>query len=106
MNKDNNISEEQLNAFLDGELESEERSCLFNEAERSDDLDQRLCQKRKLKELVQHAYKDVPQPKRRLAGRRTRGSMVSLAIAASLLLALGVTSGMFIRGFLVLIVQC
>lgn len=100
MNKDDKISEEQLNAFLDGELEPEERSCLFNEAELSDDLDQRLCQQRKLKELVQHAYMDVPAPKRHLAGRRTRSGLVGLAMAASLLLVVGVSAGMFIRGYL------
>ena len=100
MNKDDKISEEQLNAFLDGELESEERNCLFNEAERSDDLDQRLCQQRKLKELVQHAYRDVPAPKRLLAGRRTHTGMAGLAMAASLLLVLGVTAGLFMRGYL------
>jgi len=100
MNKDDKVSEEQLNAFLDGELESEERSCLFNEAERSAELGQRLCQQRKLKELVQHAYQDVPEPKRRLAGRRSRTGMVGLAMAASLLLILGITTGLFMRGFL------
>lgn len=100
MNKDDKISEEQLNAFLDGELESEERTCLFNEAELSDDLDQRLCQQRKLKELVQHAYREVPAPKRHLSGRRTRTGIVGLAMAASLLLVLGVTAGMFMRGYL------
>jgi intracellular sulfur oxidation DsrE/DsrF family protein len=100
MNKDDKISEEQLNAFLDGELESEERSCLFNEAERSADLDQRLCQQRKLKELVQHAYKNVPAPKRRLAERRTPTGMAGLAMVATLLLTIGVTTGMFMRGYL------
>ena len=98
MNKDDNISEEQLNAFVDGELESEERSCLFNEAERSEELDQRLCQQRKLKELVKHAYKDVPAPKRLLAGGRTGTGMVGLGVAASLLLVLGLTAGIFMRG--------
>jgi intracellular sulfur oxidation DsrE/DsrF family protein len=100
MNKDDKISEEQLNAFLDGELESEERSCLFNEAELSDDLDQRLCQQRKLKELVKHAYRDVPQPNRLLSGRRTRTGLVGLAMAACLLLVVGFTTGMFMRGHL------
>lgn len=100
MNKDDKISEEQLNAFLDGELESEERSCLFNEAELSAELDQRLCQQRKLKELVKHAYRDVPEPKRLLAGRRSRTGLVGLAMAASLLLVLGVTVGLFMRGYL------
>ena len=70
MKKEDHISEEQLNAFVDGELDSEEISCLFDEAEQSAELDQRLCQQRKLKELVKHAYQDVPEPRRHLSGQR------------------------------------
>ena len=99
MKNDDHISEEQLNAFVDGELDSEERSCLFNEAEQSAELDQRLCQQRKLKELVKHAYRDVPEPRRRLTGRRTRSSMLGLATAASMLLLLGVTTGQLLPRF-------
>ena len=99
MKNDDHISEEQLNAFVDGELDSEERSCLFNEAEQSAELDQRLCQQRKLKELVKHAYRDVPEPRRRLTGRRTRSSMLGLATAASMLLLLGVTAGQLLPRF-------
>ncbi len=96
MKKDEHISEEQLNAFVDGELDSEEKSCLFNEAEQSAELDQRLCQQRKIKELVKHAYRDVPEPRRLLSARRSRNSMIGLAIAASMLLVLGVTTGLLI----------
>jgi intracellular sulfur oxidation DsrE/DsrF family protein len=96
MNKDDQISEEQLNAFVDGELDSEEKSCLFDKAEQSAELDQRLSQQRKLKELVKHAYDDVPEPKRRLTGQTIPRSMFSLAIAASVLLLLGITTGLLI----------
>lgn len=99
MNKEQDISEEQLNAFVDGELESEERSALFDEAERSVELDQRLCQQRKLKELVQHAYKEVPEPRRLLSGRGPRTSLIGMATAASLLLLVGAISGLFMHGF-------
>jgi intracellular sulfur oxidation DsrE/DsrF family protein len=96
MNKDEYTSEEQLNAFVDGELDSEEKSCLFAEAEQSPELDQRLCQQRKLKELVKHAYDDVPEPTRRLTGQTIPRSIFSLAIAASVLLLLGITTGLLI----------
>jgi len=98
MKKEDHISEEQLNAFLDGELDSEEISCLFDEAEQSAELDQRLCQQRKLKELVKHAYQDVPEP-RQLSSQRDRSSVLGLAAAASMLLVLGVTSGFLIAGY-------
>jgi intracellular sulfur oxidation DsrE/DsrF family protein len=99
MNKDEHISEEQLNAFVDGELDAEERSRLFDEAEQSAELDQRLCQQRKIKELVKHAYRDVPEPRRRLTGHRTRSSMLGLATAASMLLILGITAGQLLPRF-------
>ena len=35
MNKDKHVSEEQLNAFLDGELEPEETNTFFDDAEQS-----------------------------------------------------------------------
>jgi len=99
MNKDEHISEEQLNAFVDGELDSEESSNLFDEAERSAELEQRLCQQRKIKELVKHAYRDVPEARRRLSGRRTHKSMLGLAVAASMLLIIGITTGQLMPRF-------
>jgi len=99
MNKDDHVSEEQLNAFVDGELDSEENSCLFDAAEQSAELDQRLCHQRKLKELVKHAYQDVPEPRRRLTRQRTPSSMLGMAIAASMLLLLGVATGLLTPRF-------
>jgi len=100
MKKDENISEEQLNAFVDGELETEEVSGLFDEAEQSADLDQRICKQRKLKELVKHAYRDIPEPKRLLPGSRMTGSTVGLALVASAILVLGAVTGLLLHGFL------
>ena len=98
MKKDEIISEEQLNAFVDGELEPEESNCLFDEAERSTDLDQRVCQQRKLKELVKHAYRDIPKPKRHLAGSHIPKSLLGMALAASALLVIGAATGLFVDG--------
>jgi intracellular sulfur oxidation DsrE/DsrF family protein len=100
MKKDENISEEQLNAFVDDELDTEEISGLFDEAEQSSDLDQRICQQRKLKELVKYAYRDIPEPKRLLPVRRMPGSTLGLALVASVLLVLGAVTGLSLHGFL------
>ena len=100
MNEGENIAEEQLNAFVDGELESEERAGLFDEAERSSELNHRLCQQRKLKELLKHAYRDVPEPRRLLPGRRTPHSTLGGALAASVPLGVGVGAGLVVHGFL------
>ena len=100
MKKDEHVSEERLNALIDGELDSEEGNALFSEAEQSAELDQRLCQQRKLKELVKHAYQDVPEPRRFLARKGKGRGMFGMAFAASVLILLGVTSGLFLRGFI------
>ena len=97
MKKDEQISEEQLNAFIDGELDSEEKSSLFNEAEKSAELDQRLCQQRKLKDLIKHAYREVPKANRRLPGTRARRGILGMALAAGMLLVVGLTSGALIH---------
>lgn len=100
MKKDQHISEEQLNAFVDGELEPEETNAVFDEAEHSAELDQRLCQQRKLKELVKHAYRDidVPQPSSTL--RRLPGSVFGLAMVATVLLVVGAFGALFVHGYM------
>ena len=100
MKKDENISEEQLNAFVDGELESEEISSVFDEAEQSAELDQRLCRQRKLKEFVSYAYREVPEPKRHSPVRRMPKSALGMAMVASVLLVLGATAGLLFHGFI------
>jgi len=93
MNKDKEFSEEQINALVDGELEPEEKSRLYNEAARSEELDQRLCQQRKIKELVKIAYEDVPPPNRGAKPPLTRAGIFGRAIAATVLVAVGLAAG-------------
>lgn len=92
MKKVEKYSEEQLNAFVDGELDPEEKSGLYNDAARSPELDQRLCQHRKLKELMQHAYDDVPPPRPGKTAFR-RSGFSGRALAATLLLGVGLAAG-------------
>ena len=95
MKKDEQVSEEQLNAFTDGELDTEEESRIFELSDESLELDARLCQQRKLKEMVQHAYRNVPQARTRSAQTGSRGRVLGMAAAAMLLLAMGVSIGWF-----------
>lgn len=95
MNRDERISDEQLSAFTDGELETDEENRIFSLTEECPELDGRLCQQRKLKELVQHAYRDVPRPRRGDGQRGVRSGPLGLAAAAVLLLALGAAGGWF-----------
>jgi len=96
MRKEDQISDEQLDAFTDGELEAEEENRIFTLADECPELDVRLCRQRKLKELVQHAYRDVPRPRRRDTRRGPRRKdLLGLAAAAVLLLTAGMAGGWF-----------
>ena len=95
MDRKDQFSEEQLNAFVDGELDSDEKSRVFKESQKSEELDRRLCQQSKVKELVKHAYADVPAPMRRQDLGRMRKGFWGNAMAASILLVLGVTIGLY-----------
>ena len=100
MKKDEHFSEEQLNAFVDGELDPEEKSRLYNESAGSPELDMRLCQMRKLKELVRHAYDDVPAPKRPRGPTLRRSGPFGRALVAGVLLAIGATAGYLGHGLI------
>ena len=93
MNTHQGFSEEQLNAFVDDELDPADKQRVFSDASHSDDFDQRLCQQRKVKELVKMAYEDIPRPGRKGPTPLGRGGIFSRALVASLLLAVGLAMG-------------
>jgi len=66
---------------------------VFAAAEGDPGLDQRLCQQRKLGELVRHAYEDLPRPRRMRDNGRRRGPLGG-ALAASVLILLGLAGGL------------
>lgn len=89
-------SDEYLNAFLDGELDSPERSALLEEIIRNPALSARVCELQKVHEMVQLAYHSAAAPEQPAPppGRTHRGTRtVRMAIAAMLLLALGTLAG-------------
>ena len=100
MKKDEHFSEEQLNAFVDGELDPEEKSRLYNQSADSPDLDLRLCQLRKLKELVRHAYDDVPPATRPGGPPLRRSGPFGRSLVAGVLLAVGATAGYLGHGLI------
>jgi intracellular sulfur oxidation DsrE/DsrF family protein len=100
MKRHEEFSEEQLNAFVDDELDPEEKSRLYNAATHSTDLDQRLCQQRRMKELVKHAYDKVPAPTRPKSPSLSRGGFLGRALAASILLIVGLSGGMLVHQYL------
>ena len=85
MNKQDEYSNEAVSAYVDGELERDERVALLQAASRSEGLAGRICEAGYLKELVQGAYQE-PE-KRIVASRAPRGSQggwVGYAAAATL----------------------
>jgi intracellular sulfur oxidation DsrE/DsrF family protein len=94
MNKDDIISDEQLNAFTDSELDTEEENRILNLSEDSPELSKRMCEQRRLKEMVRHAYRDVPQPRHKLE-RKGKSNRLFVSAVAAILLAVGGFAGWF-----------
>lgn len=89
---DRSISDEHLNAFVDGQLDVDEKSRILGTINGDDDLGRRACELRRLRELVQHAYETPPPPPHR-SPIDARLPVWRQAIAASLLLLLGGAMG-------------
>ena len=79
------VSDERLNAFVDGELEASEKSEVFEALGEDSTLSQRACELRQLSELVRHAYDHPPQSERlQKKEARRRVSPFGQVAAASL----------------------
>lgn len=96
---DKNFSDEFLNAFIDDQLAPEEKSRAYPIINQDKALSQRVCELRKMRDLVQLAYKDVPTAPTPQAGR-SKGSTrrYTAAVAAGLVLSVGVAMGWVLRG--------
>lgn len=97
MNKDKNyISDEELCAFLDEQLDAGERDRVLLAINADSRVNQRMNELRLLRDMVQHAYEEPP---RRSALSQT-SAMISKsssrwAVAACLVLSIGVLVGWF-----------
>lgn len=90
------LTPEYLNAFVDGELAADERERVMGLLESDPDFKMRACELRTLKEMVKGAYAEAPAaPVRSNVGGL--GSGLKQAIAAGLLLALGLGGGWLAR---------
>ena len=88
MNPD--ISYEQLNAFIDDELDMAEKDLLFAQFEADPEVAQQVCDLRAVKELVRHGYAEPPVLARKEWARKFH---VPTSLVAGAMLALGVTLG-------------
>lgn len=86
-----NFSDEYLNAFVDDQLDAEEKGRAFESIERDDALKARVCDLRGLKEKVKLAYPPLPESR-----KRKFDFGYAQAIAACLLLLTGCALGWII----------
>jgi intracellular sulfur oxidation DsrE/DsrF family protein len=95
MTNNNDISNELLNAYLDNELDSEERGEIMAALENDPALAGRLCELRNTKELTQFAYNISPSFRHHGAQWKYGKRFITMSLAASLWLAVGSLAGWF-----------
>jgi len=88
------ISDEELCAYIDDELDFEERTRILEQLEQSDELTHQAQELRQLQAMLRHAYRTPPPApshnKKENAAHHARN-----ALAAGLLLAVGAVTGWF-----------
>ncbi|MDZ7661971.1 hypothetical protein [Thiohalophilus sp.] len=89
------FSDEHLNAYLDNQLDSEERGLLLEELRRDQELAARVCKLQKVQDMVQLAYHNVAsEQSARQPGRRWP-LYFAQAASALLIMGLGLSIGWF-----------
>jgi len=96
MNNRNHISDELLNAFVDGQLDAKEKEQIFAQIAKDPVLNKRVCELRSCRELVQLAFQNVPPApirSRHLSATNSYSHPWITGIAASVLVAIGILIG-------------
>ena len=93
MSDDKDFSEERLNAFIDGELDTAEKDEIFEALGEDSALSQQVCELRQLSELVRHAYEKPPESEKYDKPEPLRMSRWGRAASATLLVGLGAMLG-------------
>ena len=87
------FSSEFLNAFVDDQLTAEEKAEAYEWINQNTSLNREVCELRKIRDLVQLGYKNLPTPPVRPADNNNSKKKYFFGIAASLTLALGIAMG-------------
>jgi len=99
MRPEDTISDEILNAFIDNELEDNERAEVLDRLERDPELETKYSELRQIKERMALAYSEIPEPRKRkkeyLPGLRI--SYTQAAAIVAFLLISGVFTGWIAR---------
>jgi intracellular sulfur oxidation DsrE/DsrF family protein len=93
MNKDRRFSDEFLNAFVDNQLTPDEKSRAYAEISQDEELNRHVCELRKVHDLVQLAYRDVPAAPVPATASVARRQLRFGAVAAAVVLATGIALG-------------
>lgn len=92
MSQEKKISDEIISAFVDNQLSLEDKEQLYSQISSDQDLNRQVCEIRKIRDMLQLAYRDVPQPPDQTADRKT-SRYGWRNIAAVAVLALGIVVG-------------
>lgn len=92
MNRDKTLSDEQLNAYVDGQLDLKEQSRLLEMVRDNPELGRRNCSLQKAHELVRLTYQSEPVPDT-TSPPRTPPSRWFMGVAAMLLIGFGALLG-------------
>lgn len=91
------LSDEFLNAFVDDQLDAEEKGRAYLEIGQDEALNRQVCELRKLRDLTRHAYGELPPPPSATAATAGRRPGLRFGIAACLVLAFGTVLGLQIN---------
>jgi uncharacterized protein len=89
MSNEQHFSDEYLNSFIDNELTIEERSRVYITIHQDEALNRRVCELRKIHDVVQLAYKNLPPPPSVQPSPR-KSTRLRHGVAAGLVFVLGV----------------
>lgn len=84
------LSEDELNAFFDGQLNAADRARVLEAINRDEALQSRMAEIQQTRSLLRHAYEHPPLPQRAAAAS---SSWQKHMLAASVLVSLGAVSG-------------
>ena len=87
------ITEDKLNLFIDEELDSDEMNFIREAILDDKELRERVCQLKAVRELIGYAYSEVPPSRHESPGQIRSGAYAGRAVAASVLLVVGVVLG-------------
>lgn len=88
------ISDEQLNALIDNQLDADEKSSILEAINQDPELNQRVSALRQVREIVKHGYDQIQAPTHCGTTLSGHGGWVR-GIAASLLLGVGMLLGWY-----------